>query len=194
MIGGLLKSSQVTVKVLGQSRFADSSVLYNRYDWMNKQDFIAHLWGCSILNRKYFKGHWSTFDFWQNNYKSSILCWGWHGSHAGHIWPLKIEEGLTFDQKIFEIPLVFFTNIYLPNFASPFTNSCFFSLKQRLPQHPSHEAVNLLSCLPVVRQLICQLTDTANLTADRGSLSDSWQGQLIWQLTETANLTADRDS
>ncbi len=68
--------------------------------------------------------------------------------------------------------------IYLSNFASTFTNSCFFSLKQKLPQHPSHEAVSLPS------SLLSTSWPTANLTADRYSISDSWP---------RANLTADRD-
>ncbi len=120
--------------------------------------------------------------FGKKNYKSSIFRWGWHWSNVGHIWPLKIKEGLTFDQKIFEIVSVFLQLfIFLSNFVSPFSNSCFFSLKQRLPQHLSHEAVSLPP------SLLSTSWPTANLTADRYSKSDSWQRPQIWQLTETAN-------
>jgi hypothetical protein len=54
----------VTVKVLGQSKFADSRVLYNRYDLKNKQDFIATFFKVCQFKKDYFlKGHWTLNHF-----------------------------------------------------------------------------------------------------------------------------------
>ncbi len=105
-------------------------------------------------------------------YKSSIFCWRRQWSHSGHIWPLMAKKGLIFDlksSKFFQWFLQIFFNLYtcqislhrlLTTVFSAWSRGCHSIRAMKL------SAFHLLSCLAAYRQLIWQLTETANLTAD----------------------------